>query len=104
MALVRGWSREPAPPARMIPFSIADCRLQIADSKVHAQALPIILFLLNLLAPVAVVEIPLHGLPKAGLEGVARRPPELGANLRRVDRVAPVVARPIRHERFQVAA
>ena len=40
---------------------------------------------------------------EAGLERVARRPAELAADLRRVDRVAAVVAGPIGHERLQRA-
>ena len=42
--------------------------------------------------PVGVVEVPLHGLADAGLEGLGRAPAELALDLARVDRVAPVVA------------
>ena len=40
-------------------------------------------------------------LAQPGVERVARRPSELAADLRRVDRVAPIVARAIGHERLQ---
>src|SRR2546422_7577322 len=59
---------------------------------------------LHLLAPVAMLEVPAHGLSQAALERVARRPSELAANLRRVDRVPAIVAGTIGHERLQPAA
>src|SRR5947209_18891225 len=50
------------------------------------------------------LEVPAHGLSQAALERVARRPSELAANLRRVDRVPAIVAGTIGHERLQPAA
>src|SRR5579862_9430487 len=47
------------------------------------------------------LEIPLHGAAQPVLEAVARRPSELAADLRGVDRVASIVAGPIGHERLE---
>src|ERR671930_2489460 len=58
---------------------------------------------LHPLAPVAMLEIPAHGVAQAALERVARRPSELAPNLRRVDRVPAIVAGAIGHERLQPA-
>src|SRR5690242_6732004 len=41
--------------------------------------------------PLAMVEIPAHRAREARFERLARRPPELAAKLRRIDRVAPIV-------------
>src|SRR4030095_11689700 len=69
----------------------------------EAQALPLVASGLHLLAPVAVLEVPARGRRDPGLERVARRPPELAADPGRVDRVAPIVSGPVRHERLQAA-
>src|SRR6267143_4312810 len=69
----------------------------------QAESFPLVAPCLNLLAPVQVVEIPADGLAQAGFERVTRRPSQLAANLRRVDRVPAVVTWTIRHERLQAA-
>src|SRR6185437_15716625 len=51
--------------------------------------------------PPFVVEIPAHRLLDAGLEGLERAPAELALELARVDRVAPIVPRPVGDERDQ---
>src|SRR5471032_1689686 len=56
---------------------------------------------LDLLAPVAVLDVPARGGGDAVLERVARRPSELAPDLARVDRVAAVVTGTIGHERLQ---
>src|SRR5262245_6271729 len=135
-ARVNGWSREPEPPARMMPFSMAPIQnlraasrragLQAGQSAARAalkgcatvvskfrafvashlsksEPVSVVAARLYLLAPVAVLEIPLRGACKAVLERVSRRPPELATDLRRVDRVAPIVSRAVGHEGFQIA-
>src|SRR5262249_11413120 len=59
---------------------------------------------LHLLAPVAMFEVPEDSVAESALERMTRRPSELAANLGGVDRVAPIVARTIRHERLQAPA
>src|SRR5205085_1638117 len=54
------------------------------------------------LPPPAVVEVPGDGLAQSGLEGFAWLPAELAPQFRRVHRIAPIVARPIRHKRDQL--
>ena len=58
---------------------------------------------LHLVAPVAMLQVPLRRSREAVLERVTRLPAELAADLRRVDRVSPIVARAIGHERLQLA-
>src|SRR6188768_1280539 len=53
---------------------------------------------LHALHPVAMGQVPLHGLADAGLEGLGRLPAQLALDLARVDGVAPVVARAVLHE------
>ena len=53
--------------------------------------------------PGAVLEVPGHGLAEAFGEGRARPPPELPGELGRVDRIASIVAGPIRDERDELA-
>ena len=55
------------------------------------------------LPPGAVVEVPLHGEREADLEGVLRRPAELGVELRAIDGVAEIVAGPIGDEGDELA-
>src|SRR3954447_23498351 len=89
----------------MIPFmrvQTVDRRCQISSvSSVQPETLAIVAAGLHALAPVQMIEVPAHRLAQARLELVARRPPELPADLRRVDRVAAVVPGTIRHERLQ---
>src|SRR5258705_1363251 len=92
----------------MMPFSIADCRLQVADwiadyDSSPTKALSIVLPLLYLLAPIAIVDVPTDGLAQAGFERVARRPSELLADFHGVDRVPAIVAGTIRNEGLQRA-
>src|SRR5689334_14662927 len=68
------------------------------------ETLAIVTASLNLLAPAAVIDIPADRLAQSGFERVSRPPRELACDLRRVDRVAPIVARTIRHERLEPAA
>src|SRR5262252_5279792 len=49
------------------------------------------------------LEIPARRVEQTFFEGVARLPAELAANPGRVDRVPPVVSRPIRNERLEGA-
>src|SRR5258705_8030619 len=48
--------------------------------------------------PILIVQIPADRLAQARVETLARRPAEVAPDLAGVDRVAPVVARPILHE------
>src|SRR5712664_4096252 len=116
-ARVNGCSRDPDPPARTIPFSIDNSSSRSNEeheaheeqdvqkplrgfrlfrafvinrrgaSATKPQSLSVVLALLHLLAPGAVLEIPPRGGRQAVFEDVARRPPELPADLRRVDGV-----------------
>src|SRR5262249_19848782 len=63
--------------------------------------LSIVTALLHGLAPVAMLDIPLHGRAEAFLEAVARRPAELPPDLVRVNGVSTVVAGAIGHKRLQ---
>jgi hypothetical protein len=47
--------------------------------------------------PILVVQVPLHGLADAGLEGFGRFPAEFTLYLARIDGVAPVVAGAVGH-------
>src|SRR6478752_1093797 len=96
IARVSGCSRDPLPPARMIPFSIP-------FSSPEPQPLAVVCPCLHLLAPVAVVEIPSHRFAQPRLEGPLGGPFELAADFRRVDRVASIVAGPVGDERLQRA-
>src|SRR5581483_4464846 len=58
----------------------------------------------NALPPIAIVEIPLHGLAQSGFHRLARTPAELAADLAGIDRVTQVVARPIGNELNQALA
>src|SRR5207244_13346493 len=51
--------------------------------------------LLHLRAPVATIDVPPRRCGEPLFERVLRQPPELAADFRRVDRVAPIVPRPI---------
>src|SRR3954454_20354122 len=57
---------------------------------------------LDALHPVAVRQVPLHGLADAGLESLGGTPAQLALDLVRIDGVAAVVARPILHERDEL--
>ena len=87
--------------------SLQHCRSQTAIADWHRRLEPeplaVVAARLDVLAPVAVLEVPAHGRAQAVLERVARRPAELAADLRRVDRVAAIVAGPIGHERLELA-
>src|SRR2546430_10839814 len=72
-------------------------------SSPEPQPLSVVAPLLNLDAPVAVLDVPLRRCRDALLERVRRRPPELAADSGRVDGVPPIVPGPIGHERFQIA-
>src|SRR5262250_443957 len=121
-ARVSGWSRDPDPPARTMPFSVdmvsrhegtttrsekkTELRAFVSSWQVQSsqpEPLPIVAPRLHVFAPLEVLEVPLRGLREAVLERVARRPPELTADLRRVDRVPSIVSGPIGHEGFQLA-
>src|SRR6185437_17010773 len=52
---------------------------------------------LHLGDPVAMLHVPAHGPLEPGIERLARRPAEIAPDPRRIDRVAPVVAGPVRH-------
>src|SRR5881296_592973 len=101
-ARVSGCNRDPEPPARMMPFSTVtesnrqkrnhDSLLRDFVSswpKASGSPLPspqtepaaIVATRLNLLAPLAMLEVPAHRVAHAALERVARRPSELAANL-----------------------
>ena len=54
-------------------------------------------------APVPVVEVPLYGFPKAGIESFLWLPTEFAGDFSTVDGVAAVVARPILHEDFLIS-
>src|SRR5262245_9007722 len=54
------------------------------------------------LTPLAIVEIPPSCLRQSSFKIVLRLPPEIRANLRRVDRVAAVVTGAVGHEGFQL--
>src|SRR4029077_10778997 len=67
------------------------------------QPLSIVSSRLHLLAPVPMVEIPLHRVAKAVLEWTRGRPPELPPDFRRVDRITAIVAGACGDERLQRA-
>src|SRR5690348_4950788 len=64
----------------------------------EAQPLPVVPSCLQGFAPVPVLQIPLHCLAQAVLEVARGRPTELAADLGRVDRIPPIVPRPIGDE------
>src|SRR5262249_22123075 len=68
----------------------------------EAQPLAAILSRLHGGAPVAVPEVPAHGERESLLEVVARPPAQLLPDARRVDRVAPIVAGAVLHERLEL--
>src|ERR1700757_2794489 len=70
---------------------------------IQTQSCTVVAAGLHLFAPVAMLHVPARRRGEAVLERVARRPPELAADLRRVDRVAPVVTGTVGDERFQIA-
>src|SRR5438552_1831836 len=53
------------------------------------------------LKPCTIVEIPAYCSMEPGFEGLRRRPSELAADFRRVDRVTAIVARPVVDELHQ---
>src|SRR5262249_45753523 len=67
-------------------------------SPAETQPLAAILPRLHGGAPVAVIEVPAHGEPESLLEVVLGAPAQLLPDARRVDRVAPVVARAVLDE------
>src|SRR5438034_163127 len=73
----------------------------LGSSQTESRA--VVAALLHLLAPVAMFDVPLRSRREALFERVARRPSELAADFRRVDRVPAIMARPIGHERLQLA-
>src|SRR5947209_6745541 len=79
-------------------------RLLRESLRVLLVVVPTVLALLDGLPPLAVVAIPLdRRLEPAAVERVVRRPAEV-AHLRRVDRVAPVVARAVGDHAHEVGA
>src|SRR5262245_20683762 len=66
-----------------------------------SEALAIVAASLDGGAPVAPLDIPGYRLAKTFLEGARRRPSDLLANLPGVNRVPPIVARTIGHERLE---
>src|SRR5215510_6715143 len=70
--------------------------------RAQSQSLTFILPSQRSLTPFTILDIPAHGHRQPRLKIVIRLPPELLANLRRVDRVATVMPRPIRHKRLQL--
>ena len=54
--------------------------------------------------PVTALEIPRNGFFNAGFKALAGVPAKLGFNLRRVDGITPVVARPVMDESYQRAS
>src|SRR6266849_6776138 len=70
-------------------------------SALQAETLAIVSSRLHLLAPVPVIEVPLHGREQSVIEAVLRLPSELAADFRRVDRVPSIVSWPIAHKRLE---
>src|SRR5690348_13118341 len=68
-----------------------------------AEAVPCVA-LAQRLPPPLIVEVPLHRLFDAGVEILARPPPEFGLELGRIDRVPRIVAGPVRHKGDQFLA
>src|SRR5579863_9306009 len=94
--MVSGKSRVPEPPARMMPLRgvMRDAgRLAGAPEPLAGIALGG-----NLRAPSPVGQVPVDRFGEARLKRLERLPTELALNLRAVDGVAPVMARPVRHE------
>src|SRR6476620_3199118 len=83
---------------RLLRALVPSSRIASAQS----QSLSVVAAGLHLVTPVAVVEVPRRGLREAVLETMARRPAELAADLRRVDRVSAIVAGPVGHEGLQL--
>src|SRR5262245_66312380 len=75
---------------------------QLDLRQAQSQSLTVIHTRQHGLAPLAIVEVPSHGLRQPRFEIIARLPPELRANLRRVDRVAAVVPRAVGHKSLQL--
>src|ERR1700730_15533175 len=69
----------------------------------ESQSLAIVAAGLDGVAPVTVRDIPFDGLAQAAIEGARRCPAELSPDLRRVNRVSPVVAGSIGHEGLERA-
>src|SRR6476661_7382510 len=77
--------------------------MQTADSSVDdAEATAVVPARLHGSGPIAVLEVPTRGRGQARFERVTRRPAELAADLRRVDGVPPIVARPVRHKGLEI--
>src|SRR5262249_48594987 len=98
MTCVTGKRRVPDPPARIMPFLLIASRSS-SRGRVVAGDPVLVLAARNAREPVAVVEIPQNRLAHAGRERFRRRPVKLAADLRRVDRVAPIVTGTVRDER-----
>ena len=56
------------------------------------------------LPPFLVIQVPKHGFSKAGLESLQCSPAEFFLDLGRINRVAPVVTRPVRNKADQLAS
>src|SRR6516164_2492656 len=56
------------------------------------------------LPPLLVVQVPKHGFPKAGLERLPCSPAQFLLDFGRIDRIAAVVARPVRNKADQLAS
>src|SRR5580765_8018128 len=76
---------------------------QAGQLTTESQSLSVVPAGLNGVAPVAVRDIPFDGLEQAVVERARGCPAELPPDLRRVDRVSPVVARTIGHEGLERA-
>jgi hypothetical protein len=66
----------------------------------EAQTLSIVAAGLNGCAPVAMLDVPADSIAETMLERMARRPLEFQSDLRRINCVASIVPRPIRHKRL----
>src|SRR6185436_13429834 len=97
---------EPDPPARIMPFSTttpSSHENTKTRNSSEAESFSIVASRLYALAPIAMLDVPPHRVAQAVFERMPRRPAELAADFRGIDRVAPIVPRPIGNECPQFA-
>src|SRR5262245_1391653 len=95
-ARVSGWSLDPDPPARMMPFSTL-------FGTPEAESFALVAPGLDVFAPFAVFGVPAHGRPQTIFERTARQPLEIAPDLACIDGVAAVVSGPIGNEGLEIA-
>src|SRR6202521_963607 len=96
-----GYSRVPEPPARIMPFRaiFSPCSWVLASRALRVVRLdPFPIFARSdFIGPSLIVEIPLNRFGQTGFECLRRLPAEFAFKLTRIDCVAAIVPRAIRH-------